>query len=160
RATAGPGGSQRQAPGIVRYVQEGVHSMYGSPQVFRQVTGRAATFMVWQFRYHFSQFDDYDRCLSWVLPTREFELKAWARRFSADRKSSVLEDREGYMHDVQVAARDALSSDTSNLYGEHVGKAGYAEDGDISDKWTNGTSGSHPGRWTRLCRPRSTGRNR
>ena len=26
------------------------------------------------------------------------------------------------MHDVQVAARDALSSDTSNLYGEHVGK--------------------------------------
>jgi len=75
-------------------------------------------------------------------------------------KDSDSGDREGYIHAVQAADRDARISGTSDHFGEHVGKAGYTEVQDISDKWTNGSSGGHRSRWPRLRRPYSIGANR
>ena len=43
-------------------------------------------------------------------------------------KDPDLGDREGYIHAVQVADRDARISDTSDHFGEHLGKAGYTEE--------------------------------
>jgi len=54
--------------------------------------------------------------------------KGWGQRFSAHPERSRLRRPDGYIHAVQAADRDARISDTSDHFGEHVGKAGYAED--------------------------------